>query len=116
LQLLHPVATDSKLPLSFVADVTELQNAWERSGKFEGDIMLTGEQRGIFINLANSWANKEVPFVTGDALSEYCSTKIQIGMRGVEGNTHQIMSTASLPVHTGSLLDEVMEIITSVFP
>jgi len=77
---------------NFVADVTELQNAWERSGKYEGDIMLTDEQlsSGI-INTARRWPNKVVPIVIDPVFSEYCSTKLQCGMRGEEGNIHSLL-------------------------
>jgi hypothetical protein len=49
--------------------------------------MLTDEQiRNGLINPASRWPNKEVPFVIDDVFSEYCSTNLQIGMRGVKGN------------------------------
>jgi hypothetical protein len=72
--------------------VTELQNAWERSGKFEGDIMLPEEQlRSGIINTARRWPNKVVPFVIDNVFSEYCSTKLQIGLWGVERNIHSLL-------------------------
>jgi len=53
------------------------QNLWERSGKFEGDIVLTDEElRNGLINPAGRWPNKTVPFVTDDVSSEYSSTKL----------------------------------------
>ena len=85
LQLLHPVT------VSFVADVTAKQSAWEQSGKFEGDIMLTEEQmRYGLINPARRWQNKVVPFVIDGVFSEYNNTKLQSGLRGVEGNIHAL--------------------------
>ena len=64
-----------------------MQNAWELSGKFEGDIMLSDEQiRNGLINTASRWPNKTVPFVIDDVFSEYCSTNLHSGLRGVEGN------------------------------
>jgi hypothetical protein len=72
-----------------LADVKELQNPWELSGKFEGDIMLTEEQvRNGLINPASRWPNKVVPYVIDSVFCEYCSTKLQSGLRGVEGNIH----------------------------
>jgi len=49
--------------------------------------MLTDVQmwNGI-INTARRWGAKTVPFVIDDVFSEYCSTKLQSCMRGVEGN------------------------------
>jgi len=41
--------------------------------------MLTEEQKKELFN-------NVVPFVTDDVFSEYCSTKLQSGMCGVEGN------------------------------
>jgi hypothetical protein len=74
-----------------LADVTELQNAWERSGKFEGDSMLTEEEiRNGMSSTASPGPDKVVPFVTDDAFSEYYNTKFQIGMRGVEGYIHSL--------------------------
>ena len=71
----------------WLADVRELQNPWELSGKFEGDIVLTEEQvRNGLINTASRWRGKTVPFYIDPVFSEYCSTKLLIGMGGVEGN------------------------------
>ena len=48
--------------------------------------MLTDEQmRNGLINPVYRWPNKEVPFVIDDVFSEYRSSMLQIGMRGVEG-------------------------------
>ena len=48
--------------------------------------MLTDEQmRNGLIHPAGRWPNKIVPYVIDDVFSEYCSTMLQIGMRGVEG-------------------------------
>ena len=48
--------------------------------------MLTDEEiRNGLINSVSHWSNNEVPFVTDDVFSEYCSSKLQSGMRGVEG-------------------------------
>jgi len=50
--------------------------------------MLTeGQLRNGLINIRRRWQNKVVPFVINDVFSEYCSTKLQSGMRGVEGNS-----------------------------
>jgi len=66
-----------------------LQSAWELSGKFEGDIVLTDEQiRNGLINPAYRWPNRVVPYVIDDVFSEYCSTKLKSGIRGVERNIH----------------------------
>jgi hypothetical protein len=47
---------------------------WERSGKFEGDIMLTDEQmRHGLINPGRRWRAKTVPFFIDRVFSEYCS-------------------------------------------
>jgi hypothetical protein len=48
--------------------------------------VLNEEQRNGLINTEYRWPNKEVPFVIDDVFSKYCSTKLQIGIRGVEGN------------------------------
>jgi hypothetical protein len=41
-----------------------LQSAWELSGKFEGDIVLTGDQqRNGLINPASRWPDRTVPFL-----------------------------------------------------
>jgi len=53
--------------------------------------MLTDEQlRTGLINRANRWPNGVVPFVIDNVFSEYCSTKLQSGLRGVEGNIHSL--------------------------
>ena len=53
--------------------------------------MLTEEQmRNGLINPASRWPNKVVPFVIDDVFSEYCSTKLQIRTRGVEGTNHAL--------------------------
>jgi hypothetical protein len=63
-----------------------LQSPWELSGKYEGDIMLTDEQMNSgFIFPSRRWPNKIVPFVIDRVFSEYCSTKLQSDVRGVEG-------------------------------
>jgi len=73
--------------VSFVADVSEKQSAWERSGKFEGDIVLTDVQmRNGLSKPARRWPNKEVPFVIHDVFSEYCSTKATMWFAGRGGN------------------------------
>jgi hypothetical protein len=72
--------------VSFVADFTELQSVWERSGKFEGDIMLTeGQVSNSIINPARHWPSRAVPFFIDRVFSEYCSSKIQSGLRDMEG-------------------------------
>jgi hypothetical protein len=53
--------------------------------------MLTDEQMNSgLINPAYRWPNKRVPFVIDRVFSEYCSTKLQSGMRGVEGIIHTL--------------------------
>ena len=48
--------------------------------------MLTDEQmRNGLINPPRRWPNKVVPFIIDDVFSEYCSTMLQTGMKGVEG-------------------------------
>jgi hypothetical protein len=50
--------------------------------------MLTELQlRNGLIKPAGRWPNEVVPFVINDVFIEYCSTKLQSGMRGVEGNS-----------------------------
>jgi hypothetical protein len=72
-----------------VTDVKAKQSAWEQSGKFQGDIMLTEEQmRNGLINTYYRWPNRVVPYVIDSIFSKYCSTILQIGMQGVEGNIH----------------------------
>jgi len=63
-----------------------LQSAWERSGKFEGDIVLTEEElRNGVINPASRWPNKTVPFFIDPVFSKYSSTKVKGGVLGMEG-------------------------------
>ena len=66
------------------------QSVWERSDKFEGDIVLTEKEiRNGVIEPALRWPKGEVPYVIDSVFSEYCSTKLQSGIRDVEGNiTH----------------------------
>jgi len=53
--------------------------------------MLTEEQmRYGLINPARRWQNKVVPFVIDGVFSEYNNTKLQSGLRGVEGNIHAL--------------------------
>jgi hypothetical protein len=53
--------------------------------------MLTEEQmRNGVINTERRWVNKEVPFYIDPVFSEYYSTKLQSGVRGVEGNIHAL--------------------------
>ena len=74
-----------------LADVTKLQNPWEQSGQFEGDIILTEEEvRNGLINPARRWPGKTVPFYIDPVYSEYCSTKPQSDVRDVEGNIHAL--------------------------
>jgi hypothetical protein len=67
-----------------------MQNLWERSGKFEGDIMLTEKQRNGMIDPWYRWPNRVVPFVIDGLFSEYYNTELQSGLRGVEGNIHTL--------------------------
>jgi hypothetical protein len=51
--------------------------------------MLTEEQlRNGLINPSRRWPNKTVTFFIDPVFGEYCSTKLQSAMRGVEGNIH----------------------------
>jgi len=53
--------------------------------------VLSEEQlRAGLINRARHWPNRVVPFEIDRAFSEYCSTKLLIGMRGVEGNIYAL--------------------------
>jgi hypothetical protein len=53
--------------------------------------MLTEEKlKNVLINPASRWPNKVVPFVIDDVFSEYCSTKLQSGKRGVEETIHAL--------------------------
>jgi len=53
--------------------------------------MLTDEQvRNGLINPVSRWPNNEMPFVTDDVFSKYCSTMLQSGLRGVEGIIHDL--------------------------
>ena len=62
---------------------------WQQSGKFEGDIVLTDEQiRNGMVNTVYRWPNRVVPFYIDPVFSEYYKTKLQSGMRGVEGTIH----------------------------
>jgi hypothetical protein len=70
-----------KVIVSFVADVSGGQNMWERSGKFEGDIMLTEEQlRNGLKKTARRWRGRTVPFYIDPVFSKYCSIKMESGM------------------------------------
>jgi len=62
---------------SFVADDTDKRSAWEQSGKFEGDIVMTEEQRNGERDPTSRWPNGVVPFVIESVFGEYCRTKIQ---------------------------------------
>ena len=49
--------------------------------------MLTNLQlRNGLVDPLSRWPNGVVPFVIDRVFSEYCSTKLQIGMWGVDGN------------------------------
>ena len=53
--------------------------------------MLSQEQlRSGLINPASRWPNKVVPYVIDNVFSEYCSTKLLIGMGSVKGNIHAL--------------------------
>jgi len=88
-----------QVTVSFVADVRELQNVWELSGQFEGDIVLSERQlkNGLIDVVQNGvidanyrWPHKTVPLYIDPMFSEYCSNKLQSGMRGVELNIHAL--------------------------
>jgi len=74
---------------------------------------MSDEEGNEWFNTASPSPNGVVPLVTDDVFSEYCSTKLQSGMRGVEGNIDS-MNTVSSPMRTGGRVEEEMEIITSV--
>jgi hypothetical protein len=52
--------------------------------------MLTEEQRNGMIDTAYRWPNRVVPFYIDPVFSEYCSTRLQSGLRGVEGHIHAL--------------------------
>ena len=53
--------------------------------------MLTDLQlRNGLIDPASRWPNAVVPFVIDRVFGEYCTTKLQIDMRGVERNIYAI--------------------------
>jgi hypothetical protein len=53
--------------------------------------MLTDEQmRNGIMNPASRNQNEDVPFVSEDVFSEYCSSKLQSGLPGVEGIFHDL--------------------------
>jgi len=53
--------------------------------------VLTDEQmRNGLINTVYRWPRGIVPFFIDSVFSEYCSTKLQISIRGVEGNIHAL--------------------------
>jgi hypothetical protein len=55
---------------------------WERSGKFEGDIVLPELlMRNAIINTTRHWPNSTVPIVIDRVFSEYCSTKLKRNLR-----------------------------------
>jgi hypothetical protein len=52
--------------------VRSKQSAWELSGKFEGDIALSGaELRNGLIAAPNRWPDRTVPYVIDGVFSEY---------------------------------------------
>jgi hypothetical protein len=62
---------------------------WEQSGKFEGDIVLTGEQpRNGVINKTRRWPGKRVPFYIDPVFSKYCNIKIKSAMWDVKEIIH----------------------------
>jgi hypothetical protein len=66
---------------------------WERSGQFEGDIMLTEEQQRIgLINTARRWPQRTLPFFIDPVFSKYCNIKIEYAMLGMEGIIHAFFS------------------------
>jgi hypothetical protein len=74
--------------------------------------MLTDEQmRTGLINPARRWPNRVVPFVIDSVFSEYCSTRLQSGLRGVEGIIHALWYRFSSSTHW-KLRGRVMAIIT----
>jgi hypothetical protein len=74
--------------------------------------MLTDEQKnsGLIIP-GRRWPNKIVPFVIDSVFSEYCSTKLQSHVRGVEGIIQALWYRFSSSTHW-KLRGRVMAIIT----
>ena len=57
--------------VSFVADDRAELTAWEWTGKFEGDIVLTDEQmKNGMINPAYRWPNRVVPYIIDSVFSK----------------------------------------------
>jgi len=53
--------------------------------------MLTDERmRNGLIDTSRRWPNNTVPFFIDPVFSEYCSSKLQSGKRGVEGIIHEL--------------------------
>jgi hypothetical protein len=62
--------------------------------------MLTDEQMNSgLINTARRWPNRVVPFVIDRVFSEYCSTKLQSGLRGAAGIIHALWYRWSSSAH-----------------
>jgi hypothetical protein len=67
---------------------TEKQSAWEQSGKFEGDIMLSQEQlRTGLINPARRWPNRIVPFVMHGVFNGAERNRILLAIRDFHERT-----------------------------
>jgi len=49
-----------------------MQIGWEQSGKFEGDIVLTPEQKNGVTDPARLWPNGIVPYDIDSVFSKYC--------------------------------------------
>ena len=53
--------------------------------------MLTDQRvRNGLIDTSRHWPNRAVPFFIDRVFSEYCSTKLQSGLQGVEGIIHAL--------------------------
>ena len=82
-----------------MCDIAQV-SAWERSGKFEGDIMLTDDKmRNGLANPARRWPTRVVPFDIDRVFSEYCSTNLQSGIRGVNVSIHELWYPISTIKH-----------------
>jgi hypothetical protein len=56
----------------------------------EWQVLIEEELRNGLISTERRWPNEVLPFVIDDVFSEYCSTKLQSGVWGVERNIHAL--------------------------
>lgn len=69
-----------------------LQNIEELSGQFEGDMVLTAEQKRMLTGLDRTglidtsyrWPNNTVPYILSDIFSQEQRDYIELGMREIE--------------------------------